>query len=217
MAFTGFGSGANGTPALLDDFNRADNVSLGASWSEQAAATMEIVSNAVKIVAGSSSQWAYWSALASSDLGSSITIATLSAVDFDPVVAAFVRDADPTTDGAQYMFYVRSPRTTIDVYRGTGVFDHAISLSATVTVADKIGVRCTDSGTTVSFQVWRDSGAGWVQIGSSSAVTRLAGPYRPGFGIYNNTTTVMDDFKAEAVSAVTSVMLPMGVLGLGRI
>ena len=82
MTFTGF-TGSN-LPALRDDFNRADNILLGAPWREADAVSgngLQILSNQVAGIAGLNS--AYYAGISDNHIGFAFTIATMSAVDYD--------------------------------------------------------------------------------------------------------------------------------------
>lgn len=198
---------------LTDDFNRANSVTLGGSWTEGAfglGSALEIVSNAVKIVSGSAENVAYWTGTSGSDICSAFTIPTLSTVDYDPL-PIFVTTGSSSL-GMQ--FYMKSPRTSIEVWRLTGgVLDTTISLSQTFVAGDAICARVVDNGSTVTAYVYRQAGAtgAWVEVGTAVLVGRDAGPYYPGIGIYDNTTTVLDDFYTGVGTPVVAsdpVFLP---------
>lgn len=195
------------TLTLIDNFNRADSATLGGSWTEGGTSfgtALEIVSNAVKIVAGAAENTAYWTGLSGNDMCAAFTIPTLSAVDFDPL-PIFVTTASAALG---WQFYLRSPRNSVEVWRLTGgVFDTTISLSQTFVAGDAICARVVDNGSTVTGYVYRQAGAtgAWVEVGTAVFAGRDAGPFYPGIGIYDNTTTVLDNFYAGAGSPVVPV------------
>lgn len=203
------------TLTLADDFTRADSATLGSPWTEGVTgfgSALQIVSNAVKIVSGSGENTACWTDESGLDICSAFTITTLSAVAYDPL-PVFARTAN-TTQGWQ--FYLLDPRNSIEVWRfSQGVFSDTISLSQTFVAGDAICVRLVDSGTEITAYVYRQAGAtgAWVEVGSavlSSYNGDDIGPYYPGIGIYDNTTTVIDDFYTGTGSPVVAppVFLP---------
>lgn len=204
------------TLVLTDTFDRADSATLGLSWVEGGCGfgtSLEIVSNAVKSSVASAEQSAYWGAVNGSDICTAFTLETLSTEDFDPF-PFFVTTANTALG---WQFYMRVPRTSIEVWRVTGgVFDTTISLSQTFVQGDAICARVVDNGSTVTGYVYRQAAAvgAWVEVGSAVFSGRDPGPFYPGIGIYNNTTTALNDFYTGSGSPVvvgTQILMPQAM------
>jgi hypothetical protein len=197
MAFSGF-TGSD-LPALLDDFNRANNASLGSNWDEAigggAFGLWEIESNQAK--AGGSLGWgdlALWDP----------TSFTVPGLAFDIVDIGGDFSIAPLFDSASaspYILYlVAGP--AVDLYLGATDVG-GFSLSASFVDGDQIGVRADDTGSAVTFTVYRRAGGSgsWSSLGSGSPSTYAAGPYRLGIGSYGDSAARVDNFRGEEITA----------------
>lgn len=209
MTFTGF-TGSN-LPALLDDFNRADNVLLTAggpaAWREGAddgGTGLQVASN--QIASGAAGlQVAYYSGISDNHIGFAFTIATMTAGDYD-VCGAIV-----TPDGGNGFnpieFYFTTGGTKIEVWYDNGTLKNTMTLGVTFVSGDQIGFDCEDTGADNVYKVFRRAGAAgsWSQVGTyTDAGSGRGGPWDPGFGM-GSTSPRFDDFYAEAITVAAAL------------
>lgn len=215
------------TTTLLDDFNRANNPSLGASWSEGVIGSTtraEISSNQVTTSgAGGSSACAYIAG--DSPIGNNIAMnATVTgfgisaATDILGLAATKVSD---TTKGYRIEFdNSASPSDTVVHFvnsSGTAFATVTCVGMGGFSVGDITGLVVRDTGSASPLEFWLNRGGTWTLYASTTATggDYVAGPYYPGIRVKYD-TDFLDDFGAGLVSVPSSSDdPPIGFLGRG--
>lgn len=216
MTFTGF-TGTN-LPALLDDFNRADTVTIAtggpAAWregSDDAGTGCSLVSNQIApSVAGL--QAAFYDGIESNHIGFAFKIATFSATTYSLAGCAVTADASNGVNPIEFYFVAAN---SIEVWYDNATLKNTMSLSASFASGDQIGFDCEDTGANNVYKVFRRaaSAGNWTQVGSYTDVgSGRSGPWDPGFGFYDVTTARVDDFYAEAITAGGAPATPQMLL-----
>lgn len=193
MSFSGFTAGGTNTPALRDDFNRADSTTPGSSWSEplwSGEGGGEIVSNTMRLnITGGNSGGIYWgSDESSADMAYCATITTFT-LDNNGSISIYTRV--PSTEipldgtGAAEDYY-RVAAVKLDagndelrcfqVIDGTGTqltpATGANSIGADWAVGDKFGYTIRENAGATEIVTWRlASGGSWVQVATFSSTT----------------------------------------------
>lgn len=220
MTFTGF-TGSN-LPALLDDFNRADNVSLSsggpAAWregSDDAGALMSIVSNRVGPDAANATNLAsaFYDGIESNHIGFAFTMPVIDGADY--AIAGCVVTADAGNGINPIEFFFTSGFDTIEVYYDNSTLEATVALSATFVNGDQAGFDVEDTGADNVYKFYRRAAAAgsWSLVGThTDTAAARGGPWDPGFGFYAFTTARIDDFYAEAITASGAAATPQMML-----
>jgi len=223
------------TIGILDDFNRADSGTLGASWTADVInlglSSLQIVSNAASTVGGFRNNW--WNG---TTFGPDVEVTTtikstfLNVDDGDGGWAGtqgglYARLVTPGTAGADgyYLFFFGGEITGYWAFLqrvDNGVFTTlgATYTGFTVSTDDKFGISVV--GSTLTF--YRKPAAGsWAQVSTTRTdTTYSAAGYigLQGVSPFLGTEALYDDFGGGTVVAgAAGVMLPMGMLGTSRV
>lgn len=198
---------------LLDNFDRADNASLGANWTEAANGKTnraEISGNTCTTTGtGASSIAAYTGSGAPT--GTEISCQyTVAAVTFPGTADQFglaVTVVSNTTIGLHTELDLSTTDLVVSFWNdSTGVnFASATDTGfGQIQANDLLGLYVLDNGSSVLMQQWLGRGGSWHQVGAAtaSAAQYLAGPYYVGLRV-KYATEHEDDFYGQipAVSA----------------
>lgn len=218
------------TTTLLDDFNRANNVSLGANWTEGTNgknANAEIVSNAITSTGTPSSICAYTGSGTITGLWlaveTSMTLPTRDA-STDRLGLAFTKVSN-TAIG--YHMEVDDHSGATDVGITFWNDNTGLQMGSTI-VATGYGIPVTgylqgavahDTGSQVDLEFWLNTGGTWTRVATMTASggDYIAGPYYPAFRV-KYATEGLDNFKAADATPAgggTSAGQRMLTLGVG--
>lgn len=204
--------------SLLDDFNRPDDASLGAPWSEgvQGSGTnAAIVSNACSTTAVGAGSICAYTGFQAAVFAERVTVSIASSQPdgMGLSVTSVANTAqgytiETSTNGADLIFHLYA--------------DDSINLSnptatglGNPTAGDFYGLVISDNGTTASIDMWWNKTGLWNLIGSFAATgaNYRAGPYYPGLRV-KYTDQALDDFEA-GLGQTASDDPPIGFLGRG--
>lgn len=193
---------------VSDDFNRANNASLGANWTQDrlTTATMGVASNQAAMTGGSDfvmDWWAGWAGAGGTDNQYSELMLPLlqSTVDAGPVVRASGNPVSGT--GKAYLFVLNDNDAihsmgdatwSIAIYKViNNVFTQLGSSVTNVTISANDTTRLEVNGTALVGKI-----NGVTIIGGSPAITDSAVTTgAPGMYIASGATTVWDNFAAD--------------------
>jgi len=206
-------AGPNGT-ALIDDFTRSDAATLGTGWSDMPSIglpTHRIISNQAGLTTAYASNWR--DVAVSADQEVYATLSTLPTLGANHLMG---RLQSPDTGAEKaYMITIYDTQdwylekitagfgspTTLQTLGGVGNF----------TAGWKVAMSMV--GTTI--KAYKDSGAGWVQVGTDQTDSSVTGSGHIGLFTGNNTSTRWDDFGGGAVGggggSSAQGMMTMGV------
>jgi hypothetical protein len=196
--------------AQLDDFNRADNASLGADWTEAVNGKTnrpEISGNRVTVVgAGSSGMAAYTGTGAPSGLEMAVQATAFftssTVVDAHGLGVTKVSD---TTKGYHCEFDNQGTDVVVHIVNDSTATD---LLALTITgygkllTGDKIGFVAHDAGSQCNLEVWLERTGVWTQVAtvSASGAEYIAGPYYASLRVKYD-VEALDDFSAAQIVA----------------
>ena len=181
---------------LLDSFTRADSTSLGTNWTAdilgQFYGSFDIVTNAAKVGSGAydSNWWNVASFTAAQDVYA--TIVTMPTTSF----RLYARLANPGTNSCTgYELEIDTTTSYIVRLDTAGVRVTLLNLSTVFANGNKAKLEC--SGTTLT--AYRDTGAGWVSLGSTTDSYYDRVGYI-GMLAQNTTALTVDDFGGGAIA-----------------
>jgi hypothetical protein len=206
---------AFGDVSVLDDFNRADNASLGSSWTTDAAndgaSAPRVVSNTCAEIAASAYSSAYWNA--NSYTGNKQAYITISALPNPTRYAGvgFVYGPGAGTVDGYHVEY--RDGSGITIYRIDNTVFTALGavISWTPSAGDGLGIRIDETGGVI--EAWTRSGSTWTQAGTRSDSTYTGAAFPE---IYlRGTLTRVDDFAAGSEAGAPASIKQLALLGVG--
>lgn len=206
-------TGPNGTP-LLDDFNRADAGTLGASWIEGYAGSQRWGISTNRAVTAGSFAADVWAAPFVADQEVWATVVAL------PPTGTFfrlpVRIQDPTKAGndpsAQYHITIWDDGTWYLEWLEDGQSETFLDLGSFGLVEAGWRVGLAAIGNTL--RAYKDTGTGWQQVGTDVNNSRVrAGGY---IGMYSGSGTgqLIDDFGGGTIAGPNPSIPALGAIGL---
>jgi hypothetical protein len=186
---------------LLDNFNRANSGTLGASWA-QPWGTITVASNAAKSTVSATYASAFWSGTTYTDVEVYYTLNTLGTNEEDRLFFRMNNTADDaTTDG-----YALSCSTIANTLQVTKYVDGSesnigASISQTISNGDSLGISMVGS----TITVWYKTSAGsWTSLGTRTDASYSSGYI--GFNTYfsGGTLPVLDDFGGGTYAPLSS-------------
>jgi len=213
-----FGGGTTSTftvpfpVTILDDFNRADNVSLGGNWTEGVngkGTAAQITSNQVTVPAANSTSsiCAYTAGPTGLRLACQMSVTGSTFNSADEYGISFTRTAN-TAQGYHVEFDTTGTDVVAAIYND--VTNSPLIWTATgfgdLATNDIIGLTIVDDGVACSFEVWIGRSGAWTRIATiiRGGAQYLAGPFYPGFRIKYD-TELMDNFGAAVLPDSTVV------------
>lgn len=188
-------------PALLDDFNRADEnpLSGGGNWAEVSASSgnLRIISNEVACSVSTTSD-AYWTpAVFGADCEAYCTIVTKPSTNGDGVeIIARAGDVGASTwDGYTFYMATQAGTDTWELRRFiAGSVTALTSGTREITNGEKIGIRCIGS----RIEGWVYSAGAWTRITYTTDTTF----HCPGYVAMRGRGTAfrLDDFYARTIN-----------------
>lgn len=184
-----------------DDFNRANNTDLGASWTE-VKGNHQIVSNALQLAAYNSAN-NFADCRADTDAHAAVadckvTATRVSGTSFDALIYARGSGTDSTYTG--YVLNVYGSNN-IEVYRfNSGTSALIGARNATHSNGDSYGLQVSGTGATITFKVIRNG----AQVGADLTDTsgsRITAAGQTGLGNWATSTSTWDDFLVEDLAA----------------
>jgi hypothetical protein len=213
-------------PALIDDFNRADSISLGGSWTEGSFGpwgdVTQIVSNLLTSNAGPGIEGAaYNSSTSALEIAVSLDFTTWATGARTDSAGLVVRTTAADAGYAVTVDDAAAGNDKYNVYRTTaGALDATLAATqdtgAVFANGDLLGLYVYDNGSQVQLILYRaaSGGGAWSQIGTytDSVAGRKSGPYYPGVMLGENAANGLttDNFRAEAVVATSPNFQPIG-------
>jgi hypothetical protein len=209
---------------VVDDFNRANNVSLGANWTEAVNGKnnrAEISSNQVSTAtgAGASSMAAWTKADGRSGKSIACQITAAAFANTTDILGLGVTKVSDTTKG----YHVEFDNLGADVVSAI-INDSTATTLATVTATgygkilagDVQGFVALDNGATCSIEVWLGRSGVYTRVATAtgSGAEYLAGDYYGALRVKYD-TEFLDDFGADLVTTFPADNPPIGILGRG--
>ncbi len=205
------------TTILKDNFDRVDNASLGAGWTEAVIASTNraLISNnrVTTSGVGASTSNAYTA-------GDTVTGKYIA---MDYTIVGFGGGVNDLLGHAAAVVAATTTgyRTELDP-QGVDLIVHFLRTDSTIIasvtctgkgeiqVNDRIGFVVNDNNTTAALEFWLNRTGTWVLWASTtaSAGNYIAGPYYPGFRIKYD-TDVIDNFSAGLGSVLTAPTAPL--------
>lgn len=187
-----------------DDFNRANNTDLGASWTE-VKGNHQIVSNALQLAAYNSAN-NFSDCRADTDAHAAVadckvTATRVSGTSFDALVYARGSGTDSTYTG--YVLNVYGSNN-IEVYRfNSGTSALIGARNATHSNGDSYGLQVSGTGATITFKVIRNGSQVGADLTDTSG-SRITAAGQTGLGNWSTSTSTWDDFLVEDLGGTQS-------------
>lgn len=185
------------TPSVTDNFNRANAGTLGANWSRfwSGDNDMGIISNTARTAINDYSD-NYYNVAQYQNCDAAITIPTLSASSREIYLAARLQSPGTASLSGYNILLTNAATDTIALQRiNSEVITTLNTWNQNIAAGNKIGMRISGTGSTVTIEIYIDIGAGWVlfQTETDSSADRITATGYGGIGT-NSTTTRLDDF-----------------------
>jgi len=200
---------------LLDDFNRADNTDPGPNWlqdiSDGGYASHDIVSNQFKAAVGQFCSDAWYQPF-SADQQVGMDLITIPVGGSMRIMGRIQNRESATYEG--YELEIADNESYIVITRNTPVNATRTTLAVLGVIfaaGNKAKLRC--EGTSIT--AWRDTGAGFVQIGGVTDSGITNGGYI-GLWSQNQNTSVIDNFRGGNIFDGQDALIAHHGIGMGR-
>lgn len=208
--------------SLLDDFNRANNASLGANWSEGVIGTTtraEISGNQVTTAgSGGSSCCAYTTGPSGNNIAMTATVTGFLVSAADDNLGHCAAKVSDTTQGYRIEYDSRSGDNITHFIRTDGTVIASVTCTGmgAIAVGDITGLIVNDNGSTALLEFWLFRSGTWTLYASAtgSGASYIAGPYYPGIRVKYD-TDFLDNFGGANVVTSPGDDPPIGILGRG--